>query len=110
MILTIDIGNSVITVGTVSRAGIHFVEQISTDLRKTDLEYAVAFRTILDLYKIPSRAAERKHPLLGGPSTDPDHQPGHWQKSPGPRLWCRPRRQNRPVHPALTTPSSWAVI
>ena len=55
MILTIDIGNSVITVGTVSRAGIHFVEQISTDLRKTDLEYAVAFRTILDLYKIPSR-------------------------------------------------------
>lgn len=55
MILTIDIGNTVVTVGTVSRAGIHFVEQISTDPGKTDLEYAVAFRTILELYKIPSK-------------------------------------------------------
>ena len=59
MILTIDIGNTVITAGTVSRAGIHFVEHISTDPRKTDLEYAVAFRTILDLYQIPC------HPLTG---------------------------------------------
>lgn len=55
MILTIDIGNTVITVGTVSKTGTHFVEHISTDTKKTDLEYAIAFRTILELYQIPSR-------------------------------------------------------
>ncbi|WP_434311705.1 type III pantothenate kinase [Hominifimenecus sp. rT4P-3] len=59
MILTIDIGNTVITVGTVSKTGTHFVEHISTDVKKTDLEYAIAFRTILELYEIPS------HPLTG---------------------------------------------
>ena len=52
MILAVDVGNTNIVVGTVGRAGVAFVERISTDHKKTDLEYAVMFRTILELHGI----------------------------------------------------------
>lgn len=52
MILAVDVGNTNIVVGTVGRGGVAFVERISTDHKKTDLEYAVMFRTILELHGI----------------------------------------------------------
>jgi type III pantothenate kinase len=52
MILAVDVGNTNIVVGTVGRSGVAFVERISTDHKKTDLEYAVMFRTILELHGI----------------------------------------------------------
>ena len=53
MILAVDVGNTNIVVGTVGKEeGVAFVERISTDHKKTDLEYAVMFRTILELHGI----------------------------------------------------------
>ena len=52
MILAIDIGNSNIVVGAIDQEKIHFVERFSTDLRKTDLEYAISLLTVLELHQI----------------------------------------------------------
>ncbi len=52
MILAVDIGNTNIVVGCIKDKKVLFIERISTDQAKTELEYAVSFRTILDLYEI----------------------------------------------------------
>lgn len=52
MILAIDIGNSNIVVGCVKDQNSWYIERISTDLEKTALEYAVLFRTILELHHV----------------------------------------------------------
>lgn len=52
MILAIDIGNSNIVVGAIDAENIHFVERFSTDLHKTDLEYAIMLLTVLELHRI----------------------------------------------------------
>ncbi|WP_434311704.1 type III pantothenate kinase [Hominifimenecus sp. rT4P-3] len=52
MILAVDIGNSNIVVGVVDQERIYFVERFSSDPRKTDLEYAIAIRTVLELHEI----------------------------------------------------------
>ena len=52
MILAVDMGNTNICVGCVDDEKLHFTERISTDMGKTELEYAVLLKTILELYKI----------------------------------------------------------
>ena len=52
MILAIDIGNTNICVGCVDSERVDFIERISTVRTKTELEYAVDIKTILDLYHI----------------------------------------------------------
>ena len=52
MILAIDIGNTNIVIGCIEGERIRFVERVSTDLSKTELEYVVEFRTLLELYDI----------------------------------------------------------
>ncbi|MBQ7247909.1 MAG: type III pantothenate kinase [Lachnospiraceae bacterium] len=52
MIFTIDIGNTNIVAGVVCRDGVRFVERMSTDRIKTDLEYTVLLKTVLDLHDI----------------------------------------------------------
>ncbi|MBQ8305550.1 MAG: type III pantothenate kinase [Blautia sp.] len=52
MILAIDIGNTNIVVGAVERELTHFIERISTVRTKTELEYAVDIKTILDIHHI----------------------------------------------------------
>ena len=42
MILAIDMGNSNIVIGGIDETNTHFMERITTDTRKTDLEYAVS--------------------------------------------------------------------
>lgn len=54
MILAIDMGNTNIVVGCIRDNNILFVERISTDLLKTELEYAVSFKTVFELYGIDS--------------------------------------------------------
>lgn len=54
MILAIDMGNTNIVVGCIKEDKILFVERISTDLLKTELEYAVSFKTVFELYGIDS--------------------------------------------------------
>ena len=52
MILAIDIGNTNIVVGCVDSKKTYFIERISTDRSKTELEYAVMIKNVLDIYSI----------------------------------------------------------
>ncbi len=54
MVLAIDMGNTNIVIGCVDDEKIHFEERLSTDLSKTELEYVVIFKTVLELYGIDS--------------------------------------------------------
>ena len=53
MLLAFDIGNTNIVLGCIDGDEILFSERISTDHFKTSLEYALTFRSILSLHKIP---------------------------------------------------------
>ena len=46
MILAIDMGNTNIVVGCIDKEKTYFIERISTDRCKTELEYAVMFKKI----------------------------------------------------------------
>ncbi len=52
MILAIDMGNSNIVIGCIDDERTYFVERLSTDKSKTALEYAMGFKTVLELYSI----------------------------------------------------------
>mgnify|MGYP004491362311 CR=1 FL=1 len=52
MILTIDIGNTNIVVGGIDKDKTHFIERISTVRTKTELEYAIDIKLLLDINKI----------------------------------------------------------
>lgn len=52
MILAVDIGNTNIVVGGFDEDKIVFVERISTDTSKTELEYVVEFHALIDIYGI----------------------------------------------------------
>ena len=51
-ILAIDMGNTSIVIGCVDDDKVIFEERLSTDLSKTELEYAVDLKTVLDIYHI----------------------------------------------------------
>lgn len=52
MILAIDMGNTNIVIGCVDDEKTYFVERMSTDQSKTELEYVIGFKTVLELYHI----------------------------------------------------------
>lgn len=52
MILGIDMGNTNIVIGCIDDEKIYFIERLSTDKSKTDLEYAMAFKTVIDIHEI----------------------------------------------------------
>ena len=52
MLLAIDMGNTNIEVGVIDDKKIHFTERISTDIDKTELEYAVILKTVMELHGI----------------------------------------------------------
>ena len=52
MILAIDIGNTNIVVGCIDEEKIYSTERLSTVRTKTELEYAVDLKTVLDIYHI----------------------------------------------------------
>ncbi len=58
MILAIDMGNTNIVIGCIDDEKIYFTERLSTDKSKTDLEYAMAFKTVLELYDIDTEKIE----------------------------------------------------
>lgn len=62
MIFAIDIGNTNIVIGCVDDGGVVFEERLSTDCSKTELEYAVGFKTVLELYHI--NAADIKGAII----------------------------------------------
>ena len=52
MILAIDMGNSNIVLGGIDEAKTYFVERITTNQGKTDLEYAINIKNILEIHNI----------------------------------------------------------
>lgn len=52
MILTIDIGNTNIVIGCANGEDIIFTERVSTNTAKTELEYVVEIKALLDLHNI----------------------------------------------------------
>ena len=54
MILAVDIGNTNIVIGCIENERILFAERVSTDISRTELEYVVQFKTLLDIYGIKS--------------------------------------------------------
>ena len=52
MIFVIDIGNSNIAVGGIDDEKIHFTGRLSTDRKKTDLEYAIDIKNIMEIFHI----------------------------------------------------------
>ena len=55
MILAIDIGNTNIVIGCIREDKTYFIERISTVRTKTELEYAVDIKTVLDIYGIDKK-------------------------------------------------------
>lgn len=52
MILAIDIGNTNIVIGCIDDHKTYFVERVATVRTKTELEYAIDLKIVLDLYHI----------------------------------------------------------
>ena len=52
MILAVDIGNTYIVVGCIRDDEIIFVERLHTDTKKSELEYAISFKNVLEMYGI----------------------------------------------------------
>jgi len=50
MILAVDVGNTNIVLGAMEGKEVLFTERLSTDRSKTELEYAILFRTALELH------------------------------------------------------------
>ncbi|MDE6020844.1 MAG: type III pantothenate kinase [Ruminococcus sp.] len=58
MVLAIDIGNTNIVIGCFQDDKIIFVERISTNQKGTALEFAVSFKSVLEIYGLKSRDIE----------------------------------------------------
>lgn len=69
MILAIDMGNTNIVIGGIDENKTSFVERITTNPSKTDIEYAVNIKDILEIYQIPWEKS-RCRSLLGGSSAE----------------------------------------
>ena len=52
MILAIDIGNTNVVIGVIDEEKIYFIERIATIETKTEAEYAIDFKILLDLHKV----------------------------------------------------------
>ena len=52
MILVMDIGNTNIVVGCIEGQKTYFIERMATDKRRTELEYAISLKNVLELYDI----------------------------------------------------------
>ena len=52
MILAIDVGNSNIVVGCIDGEEICFTDHVSTDWKKTEVEYAITLKNILEIHEI----------------------------------------------------------
>lgn len=58
MILAIDIGNTNIVIGCIDKNRTYFIERLSTVRTKTELEYAVDIKNVLDIYHIKASEIE----------------------------------------------------
>ena len=52
MILAIDMGNTNIVLGGIDEKETYFIERVTTDQGRTDTEYAIHFKNILEMHHI----------------------------------------------------------
>ncbi len=52
MILAIDMGNTNTVIGGIDEERTYFIERVTTDQGRTDTEYAVSFKNILEMNQI----------------------------------------------------------
>ena len=52
MILAIDMGNTNIVLGGIDEKQTYFIERVTTDQGRTDTEYAIHFKNILEMHHI----------------------------------------------------------
>ncbi|MFT4105692.1 MAG: type III pantothenate kinase [Lacrimispora sp.] len=58
MILAIDMGNSNIVIGGIDQTRTYFVERVTTNHQKTELEYAVDIKNIMEIHSMPMSSIE----------------------------------------------------
>ena len=58
MILAVDIGNTNIVIGVVDAKKTYFIERLTTTIGKTNLEYAITLKSILEIYHIDPKQLE----------------------------------------------------
>lgn len=58
MILAIDMGNTNIVVGGIDDSQTYFIERLTTDKNKTDLEYAINLKNILEIHHVAKEDIE----------------------------------------------------
>ena len=58
MILVIDIGNTNVVVGCIDGEQTYFIERMSADKQRTELEYAITLKNVLELYNIKPEELE----------------------------------------------------
>ena len=58
MILAIDMGNTNTVIGGIDEANTYFIERVTTDHSRTDTEYAVSFKNILEMHRINPKQIE----------------------------------------------------
>lgn len=58
MILAVDIGNTNIVIGCIRKEKVLFTERLSTNITRTDLEYAITFKNVLEMYHLNSEDIE----------------------------------------------------
>lgn len=58
MILALDVGNTNIVIGCIDEKNIYFEGRVATDINKTEMEYAVMFKNILDIYDVDQALLE----------------------------------------------------
>ena len=58
MILALDVGNSNIVAGCIDEGKTTFVSRFSTDVKRTDDEYAIGFKNMLELFNLSPHAVD----------------------------------------------------
>ena len=58
MILAIDIGNTNIVLGCIDEKQTYFMERLSTNKTKTEAEYAIDIKTILEIHEVHASEIE----------------------------------------------------
>ena len=66
MILAIDMGNTNTVIGGIDEEKTYFIERVTTDQNRTDTEYAVAIKNVLEMHQIHSDSHRGRHSFLCG--------------------------------------------
>ena len=89
MILAIDMGNSNIVVGGIDSDRVYFEERLTTDRSRTNLEYAIYIKNILEIHGIDfSRIEGPSSRPWFLPSTTPSPPPSRRSPARRPCWWA----------------------